>query len=63
MSEGAYPRPVNNFPAVDGDKLKREFQERQRQRRKEIRERKRKLAAALAAGDMAALRAIGPLYE
>jgi hypothetical protein len=63
MSDGAYPRPVNNFPAVDGEKLKREFQERQRQSRKEIRERKRKLEATVKAGDMAAVRAIGPLYQ
>jgi hypothetical protein len=63
MSEGAYPTPIHDHGHVDGEKLKREFAERQKRRAAEIREWKRKRDAALKAGDMQAVRRLGPRYS
>ena len=63
MSEGANPRLVGPPATTSREQAMREFRQRQAQRRREISVRKRKLAAALKAGDMAAVRVIGPLYE
>ncbi len=61
-ASGAYPRPVGQFPKVDGEQLKREFQQRQAQRRKEIRAKLKRINDARKAGKPIDPKDLGPLY-